>query len=54
MIYLMLAGVLVLSSCTLFKRENENTDEIVDLAETVLKKNQGISIDITPIEKEKK
>lgn len=46
--------LLGLCSCTLFKKEMDDDDEIVKMGEAVLKSRQGIEIQFKPIPQDKK
>lgn len=40
-----------LSGCTMFRKTDNSSNEMVQLTEDVLKKDQGVEIDVKPIPK---
>lgn len=48
-----IALMFILASCTLFKKGEQKDDELVQLTNEVLKKNEGIEIDVKPLERNK-
>ena len=51
--YIALLGF-ICSGCTLFSKTEPKDDELVQLTDDVLKKGQGIEIDVKPIPKDAK
>lgn len=44
-----LAVAMFLASCTLFNKSEQSNDELVQLTNDVLKKQEGVEIDVKPI-----